>query len=98
MSDHNIATAKEPAIGSNTVVRVPLSPKQLRVYQRIKKLILSKPFGPSFREIGRACNISSTRTVAIYIKVLVRKGWLRHGAGDHRALVLTEMEPKKEVA
>jgi SOS-response transcriptional repressor LexA len=79
--------------GNFTVVRQPLTPKQLKVYRRIERLIAAKPYGPSFREIGRACNLSSTKTVSDYIKQLEAKGWLKRIEGaTARALQLTEPE------
>lgn len=77
--------------GNHTVIRQPLTPKQLKVYKRIARLISAKPYAPSFREIGRACNLSSTKTVSDYVNQLVKKGWLKRiDDATARALQLTE--------
>jgi SOS-response transcriptional repressor LexA len=97
MSNTIQSEERRTANGNHTVIRQPLTPKQLRVYKRIARLIEAKPYGPSFREIGKACNLASTKTVSDYVKQLIRKGWLQRCAdaeSNVRTLQLTA-EPKE---
>jgi SOS-response transcriptional repressor LexA len=90
MSDTIQSVERGQQNGTDTVIRQPLTPKQLKVYKRIVRLIEAKPYGPSFREIGKACNLSSTKTVSDYVKQLEKKGWLRRSDdATARSLQLT---------
>lgn len=58
------------------------------VYKYIAKYIGEKGYSPSFREIAKACSISSTSTVSSDIKYLIDEGLLSMNSGSNRTLSL----------
>lgn len=70
------------------IERTPMSPRQKDVYDFIQGFIFAEGYPPTFKEIGDGVGITSTNGVAVHIRGLERKGFLRRKKGGARALVL----------
>ncbi len=66
--------------------------RRLEVYKYIEKHINEKGYSPSFRDIARACSISSTSTVSADIKSLIGQGLLNMDSGSNRSLSLVNKD------
>ena len=66
----------------------PLSPKQDKILRFIVNFARKNGFQPTFREIGAAFEGIKSSTVAYYINVLRKKGFLGRGSSKARALEL----------
>lgn len=65
-----------------------LSERQRRILAMIGQWVEKHGYPPTFREIGQAVGLVSPSSVAHQVKVLERKGFLRHDAERPRALAL----------
>ena len=75
-----------------------LKPKEQRVYDYLKKKIISQGYAPSVREICADLNIKSTSTAHMYIERLASKGYIERENGKSRTIILPEEEKKKQVS
>src|SRR4051812_8651075 len=66
----------------------PLTESQERILRTINDFTRANGMPPSFREIGAALNGIKSSTVFYYIKVLIKKGFLRQGSSRARDLRL----------
>jgi repressor LexA len=67
----------------------PLTKKQKEVLDYIREFIDQNGYAPSYREIGRFFELTSTGTIAEYINILEEKGYLTKDAMEARAIQLT---------
>ena len=65
-----------------------MSDREQSVLKFIKRYRKERGISPTFREIGRACNISSTSIVSYYLKSLERRALIRRHANVPRGIVL----------
>jgi len=66
-----------------------LTKKQKEIFDFIGKFIDDNGYSPSYREIAKYFELSSTGTVAEYISILEEKGYLTKEAMEARAIQLT---------
>jgi repressor LexA len=66
------------------------NPRIERAYQFIRGYLAEHGYGPSTREIGDACGISSTSIVDYYLEDLERQGRITRTRGIARSIVLTD--------
>jgi repressor LexA len=66
----------------------PLTESQERILRTINDFTRANGMPPSLREIGAALNGIKSSTVFYYIKVLIKKGFLRQGSSRARDLRL----------
>ena len=70
-----------------------LTERQYDILQIIKKLIAKNGYPPTVREIGDEAKLSSPATIHFHIKQLVKKGYIKKGAGTNRTIeVLVDNE------
>ncbi|MDH4358931.1 MAG: transcriptional repressor LexA [Candidatus Berkelbacteria bacterium] len=69
--------------------QLPLTKKQLGIYNYIKSFIEENNYAPSYREVASELGFTSVATVAEYISVLEAKGYLTKEDGNARSLQLT---------
>ena len=69
-----------------------LSHMQQRIYDYIVSCIREQGYPPSVREIGEAVGLKSPSTVHFHLKHLEEAGVIEKGAGQGRAIALTEPE------
>lgn len=67
----------------------PLTRKQKDILEYIRHFIDDNGYAPSYREIARYFELSSTGTVAEYINILEEKGYLTKESMEARAIQLT---------
>lgn len=65
-----------------------LNPKLQKVFDYIAQEIASRGYAPSVREIGSACQISSSSTVHSYLKQLESLGYVKRDPAKPRAMIL----------
>lgn len=70
----------------------PLTPRQHVVWEFIRDHVEMHGFPPSVREIGDAVGLASTCSVHHHLRMLRRKGWIRHYPNRTRAIALTVSE------
>lgn len=64
----------------------PKSARRRKIVEFVKKYVEEHGFSPSFREIGRAVGIKSTKAVKYHLDVLTKEGVLRRTPGQARSL------------
>ncbi len=64
----------------------PLTEKQGKILNFIKKYIAEYNYAPTIREIGEGNNLSSSATVHTYINILIEKGFLKKSDYKFRTL------------
>ena len=64
----------------------PLTEKQGKILDFIKKYIAEYNYAPTIREIGEGNNLSSSATVHTYINILIDKGFLKKSDYKFRTL------------
>jgi len=67
----------------------PLTRRQKEILDYIRSFIDENGYAPSYREIARYFELSSTGTVAEYVNILEEKGYLTKDAMEARAIQLT---------
>ncbi len=67
-------------------VKKPLTEKQKKILDFIKKYIAEYNYAPTIREIGEGNNLSSSATVHTYINILIDKGFLKKSDYKFRTL------------
>lgn len=75
------------------------SPKQIEIYEFLKKYTEEKGYPPSVREICKAVSLSSTSTVHGHLKRLEKQGLIKRDSTKPRALEILEFNNrlKKEM-
>lgn len=68
----------------------PLTEAQNKVYDYLKQVLLERGYPPSVREIGTACNLSSTSTVFSHLERLEAKGYIRRDPSKPRAIEICD--------
>ncbi len=68
-----------------------LTQRRKEVLQYIAQFMEENAFAPSFREIGSACNISSTSTVSGDVHALIKKGYLSMDSTAYRSLRVADV-------
>src|SRR5258708_5477984 len=68
----------------------PLTDRQEKILDFIKKSIVDQGYPPTIREIGEHFGIRSTNGVNDHLKALERKGYLHRGELKSRALSVIE--------
>jgi repressor LexA len=68
--------------------RRPLSPRQQRILEFIRRFIREHHYPPSIREIQKGCGISSTSVVDYNLHILQREGYLRRSPDISRGIEL----------
>ena len=63
-----------------------LTDRQKEVLQFIIDYIRREEYPPTFREIGKALNITSTKGVTDHLDVLMRKGYIERTSNHSRAI------------
>lgn len=61
-----------------------------QVFEFIRDYWRRKGISPSYREIGRACGLSSTSSVRYWLDALERQGYIKRYRGISRGIVLQE--------
>ncbi|MBE3597942.1 MAG: transcriptional repressor LexA [Limnochordaceae bacterium] len=76
-----------------------LTPRQRQVLEFIRKMVQSRGYPPSVREIGEAVGLSSSSTVHGHLARLEEKGYLRRDPTKPRAIeILDDHRPvRKEI-
>ncbi len=67
----------------------PLTKKQKEILDYIRNFIDGNGYSPSYREIARFFDLSSTGTIAEYVSILEEKGYLSKESMEARAIQLT---------
>ena len=70
----------------NVKTKKPLTEKQKKILDFIKKYIAEYNYAPTIREIGEGNNLSSSATVHTYINILIDKGFLKKSDYKFRTL------------
>ncbi len=65
-----------------------LSDRQKAILDFVERFINEQGYPPTIREIGEACNITSTSVVNYNLKKLVAEGWLERAAEKSRGIRL----------
>lgn len=73
-----------------------LKDRQAKILKFMKKVIKTKGYPPTVREISHAVGIKSTSTVHSDIKKLVELGYIKKDPAKPRALVIVEQEKDKK--
>lgn len=66
----------------------PLTPTEEKVYRYLLAYLAEHSYQPSVREIGRAFDIKSTKTVSDVLGNLARKGWVQRNRARSRGLTI----------
>lgn len=66
-----------------------LTPRQKAIFDYLKNHIEDKGYSPSFREIMKRFHLSSTATVSTHVKTLQKKGYIKSGKYEARAIQLS---------
>ena len=74
------------------------SERNLEVYRMIRRYIAEHRRSPSIREIGAACNMSSSSTVHYHLDTLERHGLIRRLPSGARSITLTDGMTKADMA
>ncbi len=72
-----------------------LTPRQLDVYELIRRLIVDRGYGPTVREIGDFFSIRSPNGVVCHLKALERKGLIIRNANKSRSIQLTDTADRR---
>ncbi len=75
-------------------MKEPLSPKQQRVLDTIKKQLVMTHESPTIEELRSALNLQSLRTVAQYLEVLERKGYIVRRKNMKRNIELRDADER----
>ncbi len=75
-------------------MKEPLSPKQQRVLETIKKQIVMTKESPTIEELRLALNLQSLRTVVQYLDVLERKGYIVRRKNAKRNIELRDADER----
>ena len=75
-------------------MKEPLSPKQQRVLDTIKKQIVLGKESPTIEELRSALNLQSLRTVVQYLEVLERKGYIVRRKNTKRNIELRDADER----
>ena len=77
MSEHNLQATQHQTVGNSTAVPIgePITPRQARVLNKIRKLLTAHPGRVSFRKIGQVCQLSPGR-VSEHVDILVKRNYL----------------------
>ncbi len=75
-------------------MKEPLSPKQQRVLETIKKQIVMTKESPTIEELRLALNFLSLRTVVQYLDVLERKGYIVRRKNAKRNIELRDADER----
>ncbi len=67
-----------------------LTDRQQAVYDLIRRLIVTRGYGPTVREIGEEFGIKSPNGVMCHLKAIERKGLIRRSPNKSRAIELTQ--------
>jgi repressor LexA len=65
-----------------------LTNKQDSILTEIKKFIAKKGFAPTIRELCSICNLSSTATMFVHLKNLMKKGYISQSENKFRTIEL----------
>lgn len=71
---------------------MPLSERQQRILEFIRRFVAENSYPPSIREIGEGVGISSTSVVNYHLKALQRRGYIERDPAVSRGLKLVEEE------
>ncbi|OGT22349.1 MAG: repressor LexA [Gammaproteobacteria bacterium RIFCSPHIGHO2_02_FULL_42_13] len=71
---------------------MPLTPKQKKVLEFVKKYSSRHEFSPSLREIGKHIGVSSPATVHQHLTALERKGFLGREKSQPRSITIQPLE------
>lgn len=63
-----------------------LTERQKDILQIVKKLVATKGYAPTVREIGKEANLHSPATIHFHLKELERKGYIKKSAGTNRTI------------
>lgn len=74
----------------------PLTKRQAQILEYIKNFISENNYAPSYREIGRHFNLTSTATIAEHIESLKAKGHLDHEENLARSIQITVNSANEE--
>ena len=75
-------------------MKEPLSPKQQKVLDTIKKQIVMTRESPTIEELRLALNLQSLRTVVQYLDVLERKGYIMRRKNAKRNIELRDADER----
>lgn len=77
--------------------RPALTPRQSAILDFIAGHVTAHGYPPSMREVGEACGLDSSSSVAHQLRVLEDRGYLRRDPNKSRALtVITADDPDKD--
>ncbi|MEW5875680.1 MAG: transcriptional repressor LexA [Candidatus Zixiibacteriota bacterium] len=76
-----------------TIKKLPLTDRQLEIYEFVRDLIQREGRPPTMREIGEAFQIRSTNGVREALSVLEKKGYIRREPFLSRGIELVETTP-----
>lgn len=70
-----------------------LTPRQMQIFEYIRREVREKNYPPSVREIGEAVGLSSSSTVHAHLAKLEEKGYIRRDPTKPRAIEITGFDP-----
>lgn len=70
-----------------------LTPRQSRILEFLRAHVAEHGYPPSMREVGDACGLTSSSSVAHQLKVLEEKGYVRRDPNHPRALTIVAAAP-----
>ncbi len=71
---------------------MPLTPKQKKVLDFVKKFSAKNEFAPSLKEIGKHIGVSSPATVHQHLSALTSKGFLEREKSQPRSMTVQKPE------
>jgi repressor LexA len=72
----------------------PITPRQQRILEYIRKTVQDRGYPPTVREIGEAVGLTSSSSVHAQLANLQRKGMLRKDAARPRAIEVSGTRPR----
>lgn len=88
MTDQTHVPAQAPTLGRD--VPRPISLRQQRILDVIRRALTERGYPPSVREIGDAVGLTSSSSVAHQLGVLEARGWIRRDPGTARGLTVLD--------